>query len=196
MYTKVIFLDIDGVLNGVKSKSYFIDEQGQVFSGIDKDKVRRLTHIVEETEAKIVLTSSWRIDWYRYGTHTLSNHSKYLTKHLSKKEKLGITDKTPIIRGGKVRGAEIKEWLAKHPEVTDYVILDDYPWADIWGDKELWRHLVKTREETGLTDADATAAIKVLQGTLIDSLTLEERESNKKENDIYEKIISSSRYAE
>lgn len=62
MYTKVIFLDIDDVLNGIKSKSYFINEQGQVFCGIDKDKMRRLVHIVEETGAKIILNSSWRID--------------------------------------------------------------------------------------------------------------------------------------
>lgn len=40
MYTKVIFLDIDNVLNGIKSKSYFINEQGQMFCGIDKDKMR------------------------------------------------------------------------------------------------------------------------------------------------------------
>ena len=58
MYTKVIFLDIDGVLNEVKSKSYFISEQGQAFSGIDKDKTRQLVHIAGETGAKIVLTSS------------------------------------------------------------------------------------------------------------------------------------------
>ncbi len=46
---KVIFLDIDGVLNrddgGVK---------------IEEEFVKRLAHIVEETEAEIILSSSWR----------------------------------------------------------------------------------------------------------------------------------------
>lgn len=58
MYTKVIFLDINDVLNRIKSKSYFINEQGQVFCGIDKDKMRQLVHIAGETGTKIVLTSS------------------------------------------------------------------------------------------------------------------------------------------
>lgn len=52
---KVIFLDIDGVLNCVTSKSYC-----GMYVGVDADKIRRLARIVEETGAKIVLSSDWR----------------------------------------------------------------------------------------------------------------------------------------
>ena len=46
---KVIFLDIDGVLN-----------QDNGGAKIEEQFVRRLAHIVEETGAEIVLSSSWR----------------------------------------------------------------------------------------------------------------------------------------
>lgn len=46
---KVIFLDIDGVLN-----------QDNCGAKIEEQFVRRLAHIVEETGAEIVLSSSWR----------------------------------------------------------------------------------------------------------------------------------------
>ena len=53
---KVIFLDIDGVLNNEYSKTRA--PSGVI--GIDGDKVKRLRKIVESTGAKLVLTSSWK----------------------------------------------------------------------------------------------------------------------------------------
>ena len=58
MFETVIFLDVDGVLNCKTSKSYVTTEDGQVFTGIDKDKVKRLASIVAATGADIVLSSS------------------------------------------------------------------------------------------------------------------------------------------
>ena len=49
MFETVIFLDVDGVLNCETSKSYVTTEDGQVFTGIDKDKVKRLASIVAAT---------------------------------------------------------------------------------------------------------------------------------------------------
>ena len=58
---KIIFLDIDGVLNyrGCKSKS------PSGCYGIEQDKVKLLKNIVEQTNAKLVLTSTWKTDWYK-----------------------------------------------------------------------------------------------------------------------------------
>ena len=57
---KVIFLDIDGVLNCQSSKSSC---HGMV--GIDNDKVKRLKEIVKATGAKMVLISTWKTDWQK-----------------------------------------------------------------------------------------------------------------------------------
>ena len=54
---KVIFLDVDGVLNTPK----FIRRQSS-FSSIDPVLVDIVVHIVNKTGCKIVLSSSWRVD--------------------------------------------------------------------------------------------------------------------------------------
>lgn len=109
---KVIFLDIDGVLN---SDEYFdkiekLNIQG-IQSEIDVEKIKLLKRALDETGAKVVLSSSWR----------------YTRKAQNLKELLAnfeiYTESTPYIHGK--RGLEIKQWLLDNPEVEDFVILDD-----------------------------------------------------------------------
>ena len=177
MFEIVIFLDIDGVLNCETSKSYVTTEDGQVFTGIDKDKVKRLASIVAATGADIVLSSSWKNGWYTsdgflFGSTTLSNHAKYLRNHLYKKGKLFIRDKTPNSYKG--RGREITFWLKTHPETKAWVILDDEEWHDFYEYDEIMRHWVKTDYDVGLTDDDATAAIQILKGQLLGPIEKEQ----------------------
>lgn len=159
----VIFLDIDGVLNGSNiqfSKSHFKD-----FAGIDKDKVQRLARIVNETNAILVLSSSWRDGWERGGHYDpLENpYAKYLDKHLWKKGKLRISDKIPSIH--KTRGANIIEWLKANPDTSNYIILDDVFYND-YEDFNLVNHLIYTDQEHGLTDEDAELAIRILKNQI------------------------------
>lgn len=63
---KVIFLDIDGVLNSNRSTEPIIAE----------DMVKRLAHIARKTGASIVLSSSWR---YEYARH-INSESDYYDK--------------------------------------------------------------------------------------------------------------------
>lgn len=170
MFEKVIFLDVDGVLNCETSKSYFLTEDGRAYTGIDKDKVKRLAKIVETTGADIVLSSSWKDGWFQrcgflFKEAGLSKHAKYLTRHLYKKGKLGLKDRTPSSYRG--RGYEIKFWLKTHPQTKAWVVLDDEDWHDFYEHDEIMRHWVKTDDKAGLTDEDATAAIQILQGQLI-----------------------------
>ncbi len=178
MFETVIFLDVDGVLNCETSKSYVITEDRRVLTGIDKDKVKRLASIVAATGADIVLTSSWRNGWYTsdgflFGSTTLSNHAKYLRNHLYKKGKLFIRDKTSNSYKG--RGEEIIFWLKMHPQTKAWVVLDDdEEWSDFYEHDEIMRHWVKTDYETGLTDDDATAAIQILKGQLLEPIEKEQ----------------------
>lgn len=63
---KIIFLDIDGVLTNIESykKQYehYKREKTRI-SVIDEGTIKRLSKIVNETEVKIVLSSSWRGEW-------------------------------------------------------------------------------------------------------------------------------------
>lgn len=161
---KAIFLDVDGVLNCSTSKSYCHDDICGVITGIDSDKVKRLAKIVEATGAEIILSSDWKDGWNKYYTSSKPSHAKYLDNHLYKKGRLTIKDKTPSTsKGSWYRGEEILTYLKSHPDITDYVILDDTFFED-FSIKEIKEHLVLTNHKLGLTDGDVEKAIRILRG--------------------------------
>ena len=161
---KVIFLDVDGVLNCATSKSSCYDTVCGVVTGIDSDKVKRLAKIVEATGAEIVLSSDWKDGWSKYYTSSKPSHAKYLDNHLYKKGRLTIKDKTPNTnKGSWFRGEEILAYLRSHKDVENYVILDDTFFED-FSIKEISEHLVLTEYKVGLTDDDVEKAIKILGG--------------------------------
>ena len=162
---KVIFLDIDGVLNCRTSKSYCHDDEIGIITGIDSDKVKRLAKIVEVTDAKIILSSDWKVGWEKCYTGQKPSHVKYLDNHLYKKGKLIIKDKTPDINKGWSRGEEILSYLKAHPDIDNYVILDD-TFFDDFIIKEIEEHLILTDYKVGLTDENVQSAIKILKGIL------------------------------
>ena len=119
---KVIFLDVDGVLNSNRSTEPTIAE----------DMVKRLAHIVEKTEASIVLSSSWRYEYVRHINPEPDYYDKdidYLITIL-KKYGLKIADTTPLsyINGANSRPYKIRTWLAGRANVKRFVILDDDFW--------------------------------------------------------------------
>ena len=160
---KIIFLDVDGVLNCSTSKSFCIDDDGRVIKGVDSDKVKRLAKIVESTGAQIILSSDWKDGWSKYYTSSKPSHAKYLDNHLYKKGRLTIKDKTPnTSKGSWYRGEEILTYLRSHPDITDYVILDDTFFED-FSVKEISEHLVLTNNKLGLTNGDVEKAIRILR---------------------------------
>lgn len=104
---RVIFLDIDGVLNVCYQKR---DDYGQEFH---PEFVENLRRIVEETGAHIVISSTWRMSG-------LDVMREMWTKRGLPGEVIGIT---PVLRT-RHRGDEIQEWLRLNT-VETYVILDD-----------------------------------------------------------------------
>ena len=55
---KIIFLDVDGVLNSNKTEDVF-----RGFIGLDYSCIRLLKEIVDATSAEIVLVSRWKSRW-------------------------------------------------------------------------------------------------------------------------------------
>lgn len=131
---KVIFLDVDGVLN---SDEYFdkiknLDIDG-IQSEVDVEKIKLLKRTIDEAGSKVVLTSSWRY----------TRNAQELKKLLLE---FGIsTDSTPFIQNK--RGLEIKQYLSEHLDVEDFVIVDDEVFDSY--DDELIKKLVKISNGNG-----------------------------------------------
>ena len=156
---KVLFLDLDGVLNTFTSRrrkglSYYSDI-------IDEDKLRHIKEIVKKTECEIVLTSSWRKYWNNRGTQ-IDSAGKAIQNAFNS---LGLTiySKTPVIENA-YRNQEIVSWLKNNGMVEQYVILDD---KDFQWSEDLRRHWVACSDETGFTATQIDVAVNILNGNLL-----------------------------
>lgn len=138
---KIIFLDVDGVLNFKNSSSKVEDE-----------KANLLRKIVEETGAQIVLSSDWRY-WWNTDDKDFAMLKRKLAEH-----GMDIISKTPTTKHG-YRGAEIHQWLSEWQgeEIEKFVILDDQ--NDM---KPHMDRLVRTDFNCGLTEKDVKIAVKLL----------------------------------
>ena len=148
--TKFIFLDVDGVLNDNESLMWDV--------AIKPILVKRLRRLVESTDAKLVLSSSWRIGFDNKMV-ARGPLSRGLRDALAV-EKLTLFDKTEELWNNKGRGDEILLFLKEH-KCDSFVILDDED-HDIENIPELKGKLVKTFWSTGLTDVNVDDAIKIL----------------------------------
>ena len=151
---KVIFLDIDGVLNCQNSKSSCFG-----MMGIDNKKVEVLKSIVDKSGAKIVLISSWRTGWNRVHKEEQGYMANYLDKKL-KSAGLYIIDKIDDYTA--MLGEGILKWL-ENKEVESFVILDDEVWD--YEKCNLSDKFVKTEfydDNGGLNAGEAREAMKIL----------------------------------
>lgn len=160
MGIKILFLDIDGVLNNCYTK----DSCG-VYIGIDDKYVQNLRKIVDSADnCKIVLSSTWRLGLTR-DKKRLKGHWEYLSNKLAK-QGLKIFDVTPDFKGS--RGREIHQWLEDHKDlnIENWIVLDDEYFYDFstYGIRE---HLVETyyySSKGALNDEKTEEAIKLLNG--------------------------------
>lgn len=150
---KVIFLDIDGVMNS-QDRALFIHEQYKKGLISDeelynwdlpyKDTLEALNYIIKNTGAKIVLSSSWRGNPERikklnkcfepYDFQIYDKTCRYVD--MADVRRMGFSpyqvyDYSEMYAGKyhkpytSDRGAEIAYWLDQHPGVESFVILDD-----------------------------------------------------------------------
>lgn len=152
---KIIFLDIDGVLN---SKAYERTLDYCSIANIDESRIPLLKQIVDTTGAKIVLSTSWRKHWDK-DVSKCSEDGKLINDCLERYG-LYVYDKTPFIDDRTKKYDDIKSWLSEHNDVEQFVILDDEPFG--WG--ELQDYLVKTdyRIGRGLERIHVEQAIEIL----------------------------------
>ena len=163
MGIKLIFLDIDGVLN-----NEFTPDRCDGFLGIEDRYVENLKKIVDsDKDVRIVLSSTWRLGYTRYG-YKLEHHQEYLENKLSK-QGLKIYDVTPeMTRSGESRGREINQWLEDHKylDVEQWVVLDDEYFYD-FDTYNIIPHWISTNPFVsggGLNNKKVEQAIRVLNG--------------------------------
>lgn len=148
---KVIFLDFDGVLN---SSKYLLRCEAHGVA-IDPSRMILLKQIVDATNAKIVLSTSWREHWSKNSRECDS--IGVLINDIFSKYGLLIWDKTPELHAR--REKEIKSWLDKHPEVKNFVVLDDR----LLSADYLNGHFIKTSNYfDGLDEEDVQKVIAIL----------------------------------
>ena len=160
MSVRVIFLDIDGVLN---SNFWNDNHQKEISDGtlIDIEKVRLLSKLVKNTDAKIILHSGWKF-WFDSALHPLRKEAEHL-KMLFGQEGLMIADVTPdhsteeIKKSKKfslVKASEILAWLDEHKEVDKWIVIDD---LDLHN-PDIEAHQIRTDPHIGLTMEDVRKA--------------------------------------
>ncbi len=166
---KIIFLDVDGVL----THEYYLNG---VEEDLDETKIKILKQIIDQTNAKIVLSSTWR----KYSKISIkSKRNPYqVLEELLKRQGLEIYDKTPILHQIKKinnkqingiiklehkRAEEILTWLDNHnPE--SFVILDDN--EHDFKKYDLESHLIKTSYyDGGLKEEHIPQIIEILNKT-------------------------------
>ena len=156
---KIIFLDIDGVLNNNDTMSLYtllpqIDIGFKYMDHLSPWAISLLNEVIKSnSETKVVITSTWR------ELLTLEQIDKVLRYYGFKGE---ILDKTLINSDSKlIRGNEIQNWLNsnKHLNITSYVIVDD--------DNDmgyLLQRLARIDGESGIREKDVRRINKILQG--------------------------------
>lgn len=148
---KIIFLDIDGVLN---SEAYFDSlpegiaarRSGNRLKCLDKSAITRLNKILKVTGAEIVLSSSWRVKG-------LKTCNQLLTDAGCEKEAIGSTPMSMKLN----RVNEIRLWREESQHnVVKWIAIDD---EDI---SLLGENAVQTSSDRGLQDEHVREAIDKL----------------------------------
>ena len=140
---KIIFLDCDGELT-------YSDYENEETANIDIEKVKLLKEICDKTDAKVVISSSWRgsdsytpriyyilIDILTSNGIEVLGDTPHLPTEFEGNDPDSISSTTleefPYLKTkyGTGRAAEIQKWISEH-DVDNFVILDDedFNWSD------------------------------------------------------------------
>ena len=156
---KVIFLDIDGVLNNDQhteftngfKKSAVGDAQMQ-----DPESVKVLNTIISKTNSKIVISSDWRF-------MGLDKLIPILRQWGVDGEIIGETDQI----SNSPRGWEIQKWMGdwdysegrkRSVDIESYLILDDY--SDMMYDQR--NNFIHVNNDSGLQEKHINKAVQIL----------------------------------
>ena len=152
---KVIFLDIDGVLNNDGS----IQRYGTNLKP-DPENVAQLNRVAAAVDARIVVTSNWREQQPLWRIQAILGQVLGvtadiigMTPDLKRLANLYPEDKHIFW----VRPLEIERWLRSNPWVSKYAMIDDHAY------KNVGREFCKTDPAHGLTKEIADSIIEFFE---------------------------------
>lgn len=146
---KVLFLDIDGVINSTRT-CYAFDGYPHSFEPdqmamFDPVAIKLIQELCKTTNAVVVVSSTWRI--------------LFTCDEIQKALGIPVFDRTvDLSTPDKLRGDEIQIWLDEHPEVTRYAIVDDN--SDML--ESQMSRFVQTDPDVGLSFQDYIALVSLL----------------------------------
>lgn len=153
MKPKIVFLDIDGVMNNPTNWG----RRGE--GAILRHTCEMMNEVVKKTDCKIVISSTWR------KIYPVCEIRKFFMSHGWRAPIIG---RTPDSRDG-FRGGEVAEYLKMmNLEDPTYVCVDDE------GDFFPHQPLVQTSGYVGLTQADADKIVAILNGKEVQKLAVYE----------------------
>lgn len=160
---KVIFLDVDGILN---SMPYLEENKCKGSTSISDYHLQMLAKIYHTCDAKIVLSSSWR-ELDDESDVLVYRQYEYLVNELARYN-MEIISKTPVIDMN--RPLEIKTWLDSQPNKDEikFVSLDDDFTKEKYEAYGIGDCLIRTRffcndiSEGGLQQEHVDRAIEIL----------------------------------
>lgn len=135
--TKIIFLDIDGPM--IPSYMYLIDAMCSFNRIFPQGPIAVLNRLCKETGAKIVFNTTHNSPW-----KDVPDIEVAIVNHSLNPDYL-YTDDLKTYYPQYPRDLAVKDWLRRHPDVTDWVALDDVRFTEderlIWIDPDAGLHL-------------------------------------------------------
>jgi hypothetical protein len=155
---KILFLDFDGVISIPQGDKY----------GLCAKKLGLMGEIIDETDCRLVISSSWRLHDVESTIKYLSEPDKnnlffngltfpFCDRIIGVTERLYTRDETGIFQH-QCRGEEIKKWMEDNNFTGNYVIVDDE--NDML--PEQMDYFVQTDGEKGLMPFDVDLIIAML----------------------------------
>jgi chemotaxis protein histidine kinase CheA len=184
--SKVVFLDVDGVLRPARAGTFDISTDGEAAAKPDTsdffpEAMKALRHILERTSATIVLCSEWRRSetlLSALSTAFDKNRLRAWSSMTTGALKLQ-TGPEPLRCFAERRAREISEWLREHEgDVNGWVVLDDINLtiadeARKTTTKAMGPHHVQPMPLCGLTMGNAKIAVRILNGAMINKVVVE-----------------------
>lgn len=170
MNNKIIFLDVDGVLN-------YSNYTNTATNDIDPSKVKMLAELCNETNAKVVITSSWR------GSKNYIPHIYTILRNVLDTYNVPVIGDAPYIelefihqsintinppscstfKYGTGRGAEVKQYIDEH-HIEKYIIFDDedWDWKSYGLDNNWCKSTYHDKQNGGLQQSHINTALTLL----------------------------------
>ena len=151
----VVFLDVDGVLNS----STTVQKTPAGYKGIDNERVEVLAKTLQKYgEGEVVLSSDWK---------EMAEEDDDFQYLLSKLGKYGLALSGKTEDHFNKRGEGIMNYLKEHPEIEEYVILDDNEF-DFREYKEIWEHFLITKDgrRKGIEHAQAASETPTVEAMI------------------------------